>query len=144
MFLPPPQTQLHSHEYCLYPPGSLPLPPPRAYQGSPVQVPSSPRPASFPSWPPWLIHSTVLTLTSDPWEPFPAPFMPSAFLACQGPRERTPASAPTPRGLSLQKSGCNCSLPSSLMSYWLLGAGHMGPDLLLSEAGYCPTTPTSP
>lgn len=90
----------------------------------------------LPSWPPWLSHSTVLTLTSDPGSSFLLLLCLPPSWHARVPGRELPLLPPLPMLMPFRSLCIIVLCPSSLMSYWLLGAGCMGPDLLLSEVGY--------
>lgn len=100
--------------------------------------------SSLPSSPPWLSHSTVLTLTSDPRSSFRLPLCLPPYWHARVPGRELPLLPPLPTLMPFRSSCIIVLFPSSLMSCWLLGAGYMGPDLFLSEVGYWPATPISP
>lgn len=87
--------------------------------------------SSLPSSPPWLSHSTVLTLTSDPRSSFRLPLcLPPSWHARVPGRERTPTSAPAPHAHALQKFLHNCSFPFLFNELLAPGCRVHGPRLV--------------
>lgn len=140
-----PKPSPHSHCGYLYPSGSLPSLYPELSKAPQFRFHQAQgQTSSLPSSPPWLSHSTVLTLTSDPRSSFRLPLCLPPSWHARVPGRELPLLPPLPTLMPFRSSCIIVLFPSSLMSCWLLGAGYMGPDLFLSEVGYWPATPISP